>query len=43
VQLLVNGKMVATDNDAAYSFTLNTKKYDKAGNATTTAARTWHR
>jgi Big-like domain-containing protein len=55
VQLLVNGKMVATDNNAAYSFTLNTKKYgkknfkiqlrayDKAGNATTTAARTWHR
>ncbi|MCM4084184.1 Ig-like domain-containing protein [Paractinoplanes hotanensis] len=55
VQLLVNGKVVATDSKAAYSFTLSTKKYgkksfkiqlrayDKVGNVTTTAARTWHR
>ncbi|GAA2711174.1 Ig-like domain-containing protein [Actinoplanes palleronii] len=54
VQLLVNGKVVATDTTAAYKFTINTKKYgktlkvrlrvyDRAGNVTTTAARTWYR
>jgi len=54
VQLLINGKVVATDSTAAYKFTINTKKYgkkftvklrayDKAGNATTTTTRTWHR
>ncbi|SNY03769.1 Ig-like domain-containing protein [Paractinoplanes atraurantiacus] len=55
VQLLVNGRVLAADSTAPYSFTLNTRKYgkqkfkiqlrayDKAGNATTTAARTWHR
>jgi len=53
VQLLINGKVVATDSTAAYKFTVNTKKYgkkltvklrayDKAGNATTTT-RTWRR
>lgn len=54
VQLLINGKVVATDSTAAYKFTINTRKYgkkftvklrayDKAGNATTTTTRTWHR
>jgi hypothetical protein len=54
VQLLVNGKVVATDITAAYKFKVNTKKYgkklkiqlrayDKAGNVTTTPTRTWTR
>lgn len=54
VQLLINGKVVASDSTAAYKFTINTRKYgkkftvklrayDKAGNATTTTTRTWHR
>ncbi|BCJ43947.1 hypothetical protein GCM10010168_67500 [Actinoplanes ianthinogenes] len=54
VQLLINGKVVATDYRAGYSFTVNTKKYgkkfkvtlrayDKAGNATTSSTRTWRR
>ncbi len=54
VQLLVNGKVVATDTTAAYKFSINTKKYgktikvqlrvyDRAGNVTTTSVRTWHR
>lgn len=54
VQLLINGKVIASDSTAAYAFTINTKKYgkkftvklrayDKAGNATTTTTRTWHR
>jgi hypothetical protein len=54
VQLLVNGKVVATDTKAAYQFSVNTKKYsqsikiqlrayDKAGNVTTTPTRTWYR
>ncbi|MEU4559274.1 Ig-like domain-containing protein [Actinoplanes sp. NPDC023936] len=54
VQLLVNGKVVATDSKAAYTFSVNTKKYgkkikvqmrayDKAGNVTTTSTRTWYR
>jgi hypothetical protein len=54
VQLLVNGKVVATDYKSGYSFTVNTKKYgkkfkvkirayDRAGNVTTTSTRTWRR
>ncbi|MEV6346988.1 Ig-like domain-containing protein [Actinoplanes sp. NPDC051851] len=54
VQLLVNGKVVATDTKAAYAFTVNAKKYgkkftvklrayDRAGNVTTSKARTWRR
>ncbi|GAA4595661.1 hypothetical protein BJY16_001749 [Actinoplanes octamycinicus] len=54
VQLLVNGKVIATDTTAAYKFSINTKKYgkklnvrlrvyDRAGNVTTTSARTWYR
>jgi hypothetical protein len=54
VQLLVNGKVVATDTTAAYHFTVNTstygktlkvqlRAYDEAGNVTTTSARTWYR
>ncbi|MEU4626183.1 Ig-like domain-containing protein [Actinoplanes sp. NPDC023801] len=54
VQLLVNGKVVATDTKAGYSFTLNPKKYgkkftvqlrayDKAGNVTTLGNRTYRR
>ncbi|BEL10808.1 hypothetical protein Q0Z83_089990 [Actinoplanes sichuanensis] len=54
VQLLVNGKVVATDTRAGYTFTLNPKKYgkkftvqlrayDKAGNVTTLGKRTYRR
>ena len=54
VQLLVNGKVVATDTKAGYAFTLNPKRYgkkfsvqlrgyDKAGNVTATAKRTYRR
>ncbi|BBH67542.1 hypothetical protein ACTI_42270 [Actinoplanes sp. OR16] len=54
VQLLVNGKVVATDTKAGYSFTLNPKKYgkkftvqlrayDKAGNVKVSAKRTYRR
>ncbi|GAA2711183.1 Ig-like domain-containing protein [Actinoplanes palleronii] len=54
VQLLVNGKVVATDTRAAYAFTLNPKKYgksftvqlrayDKAGNLKVTTKRTYRR
>jgi hypothetical protein len=54
VQLLVNGKVVATDTKAGYSFTLNPKKYgkkftvqlrayDRAGNVSTLAKRTYRR
>lgn len=54
VQLLINGKVVATDTTAAYKFSINTKKYgkklkvglrtyDRAGNVTNTPTRTWHR
>lgn len=54
VQLLVNGKVVATDTKAGYAFTLNPKNYgkkftvqlrayDKAGNATTSPKRTYRR
>jgi hypothetical protein len=54
VQLLVNGKVVATDTTAAYAFTLDPKKYgkkftvqlrayDKAGNARNSAKLTYRR
>jgi len=54
VELLINGKVVAQDATAGYSFALNTNKYgsqlrvqlrayDRAGNVTTTSTRTWHR
>jgi hypothetical protein len=54
VQLLVNGKVVATDTRSAYAFTLNPKKYgktfivqlrayDKAGNLKVTTKRTYRR
>jgi hypothetical protein len=55
VELLVNGKVVATDTKAGYTFTITIKKsygkkmrirlraYDNAGNSTNTATRTWHR
>ncbi|GIE77715.1 hypothetical protein Aph02nite_36650 [Actinoplanes philippinensis] len=54
VQLLVNGKVVATDTKAAYAFTVNPKKYgkkytvqlrayDKAGNVKYTGKRTYRR
>jgi len=54
VQLLVNGKVIATDAQAAYSFTVNAKSYgkkftvqlrayDKAGNIRYTAKRTYRR
>jgi hypothetical protein len=54
VELLVNGKVVATDKTAAYAFTVDTAKhgktmkikvlaYDRAGNVTATSSRTWYR
>ncbi|GAA4594765.1 hypothetical protein BJY16_001428 [Actinoplanes octamycinicus] len=54
VQLLVNGKVVATDTRAGYAFTLNPKKYgkkftvrlrayDKAGNVKYSPTRTYRR
>ncbi|MBB4737949.1 hypothetical protein BJY16_001408 [Actinoplanes octamycinicus] len=54
VQLLVNGKVVATDYTAGYRFTLNPKKYgkkftvqlrayDKAGNVKYSTKRTYRR
>jgi len=54
VELLINGKVVARDVTAGYSFAVNTNKYgkkfrvqlraaDRAGNITTTSARTWYR
>ncbi|MBW6440029.1 Ig-like domain repeat protein [Actinoplanes hulinensis] len=54
VQLLVNGKVIATDTTSAYRFTLNPKKfgkkftvqvraYDRAGNVKYTAKRTYRR
>ncbi|MCU7725228.1 Ig-like domain-containing protein [Actinoplanes sp. KI2] len=54
VELLINGKVVAQDVTAGYSFAVNTTKYgktfnvqlrayDRAGNVTTTSTRTWHR
>jgi hypothetical protein len=54
VQLLVNGKVAATDTKAGYAFTLNPKKYgktfsvqlrayDKAGNVKYSSKRTYRR
>lgn len=54
VELLVNGKVAATDKKAPYVLSLNTAKqkktmtvqvrtYDKAGNITYTTKRTWRR
>jgi hypothetical protein len=54
VELLINGKVVARDTKAAFTFSINPKKYgkkikvkvrgyDKAGNVATTSTRTWHR
>ncbi|BBH65515.1 hypothetical protein ACTI_22000 [Actinoplanes sp. OR16] len=54
VELLVNGKVVATDKTSAYVLSVNTKKqaktmkvrvraYDKLGNVTYTTTRTWSR
>ncbi|WP_433793108.1 Ig-like domain-containing protein [Actinoplanes sp. CA-252034] len=54
VQLLINGRVVATDTKAAYSFAIDTRKYgkkikvqlrayDRAGNVTVTSVRTWRR
>jgi archaellum component FlaF (FlaF/FlaG flagellin family) len=54
VELLINGKVVAKDTTAAYSFKIKVSKYgkklkvqlravDKAGNTATTPARTWKR
>ncbi|BCY05227.1 Ig-like domain-containing protein [Actinoplanes sp. L3-i22] len=54
VQLLINGKVVATDTRAGYAFSINTKNYpkkfkvqlrayDRVGNEVVTSARTWHR
>jgi hypothetical protein len=54
VELLINGKVVAKDTKAAFTFSINPKKYgkkikvqvrgyDKAGNLSTTTTRTWRR
>lgn len=54
VDLLVNGRMVASDSRAGYAFGVPTQKfgkkfsvrlraYDRAGNVTYTPARTWRR
>ncbi len=53
VELLVNGKVVATDNTAGYVLRVNTARlktmkvrvraYDKLGNVTYTGTRTWYR
>jgi hypothetical protein len=54
VQLLVNGKVVATDTKAGYTLRVNTKKtartmkvqvraYDKLGNVRSTSTRVWYR
>ena len=54
VQLVVNGKVVATDAKAGYSFVLNPKKYgkkftvqlrayDRAGNVRTSGQLSYHR
>jgi hypothetical protein len=54
VELLINGKLVAKDGTAGYSFAINSKSYgktikmqlrayDRAGNVTYTTTRTWHR
>ncbi|GLW32055.1 hypothetical protein Areg01_49940 [Actinoplanes regularis] len=54
VQLLINGKLVATDYRAGYAFSINTAKYgktftmqlrayDRAGNSIVTSTRTYRR
>jgi hypothetical protein len=54
VELLVNGKVIAKDVKAGYTFSINTRKYgkkikfqlrayDRAGNVTYTTKRTYHR
>jgi hypothetical protein len=54
VELIVNGKVVATDKTSGYVLSVNTKKqkktmkvrvraYDKLGNVTYTSTRTWYR
>lgn len=54
VELLINGKRVATDYRAGYAFSINTAKYgktikmqlrayDRAGNYVYTSTRTWRR
>ncbi|MEU7909147.1 Ig-like domain-containing protein [Actinoplanes sp. NPDC049118] len=54
VELLINGRVIATDTKASYAFSVNPKKYgkkikiqirgyDKAGNVTKTTTRTWRR
>jgi hypothetical protein len=54
VQLLINGKVVATDTGAAYVLSVNMNKvastmkvqvraYDKLGNARYTSTRVWYR
>ncbi|MFF0377551.1 S8 family serine peptidase [Actinoplanes missouriensis] len=54
VELIVNGKVVATDKTSGYVLSVNTKKqkksmqvrvraYDKLGNVTYTTTRTWYR
>jgi hypothetical protein len=54
VELLINGKVVAKDTKAPYTFSLNPKKYgkkikaqvrgyDQAGNLSTSSTRTWGR
>lgn len=54
VELLVNGKVVATDTKAGYAFAIDATKYgqklkirlrayDKAGNVRVTSVRTWYR
>ncbi len=54
VQLLINGKLVATDYRAGYAFSINTAKYgktftmqlrayDRAGNSVVTTTRTYRR
>ncbi|PWK41680.1 Zn-dependent metalloprotease [Actinoplanes xinjiangensis] len=54
IELIVNGKVVATDTTAGYVLSVNTKKqkktmtvriraYDKLGNIAYTSTRTWYR
>jgi len=54
VELLINGKVVARDTTAGYTFKINVSRYgkkmrvqvravDKVGNTATTATRTWKR
>jgi hypothetical protein len=54
VELIVNGRVARRDGTPAYAFTVNPRNwsrtmkvqvrvYDRAGNARTTAVRTWRR